>query len=278
MNHGDIIKCLDHGHVQLVDCMGDDKAVVDAARVSLAGGTLRPVNEDRGLIRYLMRMRHTTPFEMVVFKFRVKAPIFVFRQWHRHRMASINEMSARYSELPECYYTPEPEHVEYQATTNKQGRTGVMEDANAHRAAFRAEASLAFEAYKVRLDAGMSRELARINLPVGAYSEMIWKCDLHNLLHFLGLRMDKHAQYEIRVFAEAIAEFVKARCPLSWEAFEDFRLNAVTFSVVEMKALRSAVDEAEALHADMDWPTKREREEFEAKLARLVRTPGSNID
>lgn len=265
---GASISCLDHGFVRLVDVMGDDQAVVQAARVSIAGDKVRAISEDRGLIRYLMRHRHTTPFEMVEFKFHCKMPIFVARQWIRHRTANVNEMSARYGELPEEFYVPEEQHIQYQAGQNKQGRAdGVMEGAQSFRFSFDGEAVEAFRAYHERLHAGMARELARINLPLSAYTTWYWKIDLHNLFHFLSLRLDAHAQYEIRVFAEAMAEFVKVRCPLAWEAFEDFRLNAVTFSRVELEGLKRVMrSEADI---DANWPTKREREEFQSKIEAL---------
>jgi thymidylate synthase (FAD) len=270
----EMIKCLDHGFVRLVDVMGDDQAIVQAARVSIAGTGVRPVTEDRGLIRYLMRMKHTTPFEMVEFKFHCAMPIFVARQWIRHRTANVNEMSARYSELPEKFYVPEPAQIQYQSGANKQGREGQMDDAHLVPQLLRKEAEASFRNYREWLEGGMTRELARINLPLSAYTEWYWKIDLHNLLHFLTLRLDKHAQYEIRVFAEAMATFVKQRCPLAWEAFEDFRLNAVTFSSVELRhlseALHGLVPSKNILLRTDDWPTKREREEFEAKMKALL--------
>lgn len=288
-NCPDPIKCLDHGFVRLVDVMGDDQAIVQAARISVAGEGVRKVSEDRGLIRYLMRMRHTTPFEMVEFKFHVKVPIFIERQWIRHRMASTNEMSARYSELPECYYVPEPSDVQYQAATNKQGRAGeAMDNAPQHAASFAQEAGDAFCNYKVRLGDDMARELARINLPLSTYTEKYWKVDLKNLLDFLGLRMDKHAQYEIRVFANAMATLIRPFIPITWEAFEDFKMNAVTFSAVELRALQQVMADCvrrgataaegtpyatpiqSAVEKMVEWPTSRELEEFRAKLDRLL--------
>jgi len=304
------VKVLDHGHVELVDVMGGDAEIVAAARVSISGEGVRPVSEDRALIRYLLRHRHTTPFEMVVFKFRVKAPIFVFRQWHRHRMASINEMSARYSEMPEQFYVPQHEHVAFQATQNKQGRAetvpyalaGHFQDAVCRGAAAafhdyhtfigRAEAADIAnhdcfdgdDAATLKGGGGIARELARINLPLGTYSEMIWKIDLHNLLHFLRLRLDEHAQYEIRAYAEVIAEMVQKYCPLAYEAFVDYQLQAVTLSLHEQLALRAVVGQLigetgqqtavaaiiDAAMAAVDWPTKRERDEAWAKFGTLL--------
>ena len=270
------IKCLDHGFVELVDCMGDDQAILQAARVSYQRDKQEPDEaKDRALIRYLYRNRHTTPFEMCEFKFHCQMPIFVARQWIRHRTASVNEVSARYTALPELFYVPEQEQIQYQSDVNKQGRSGVMDEGDMHQRVFQREAAGAFAMYKARLDNGMSKELARINLPLSAYTRWYWKIDLHNLLHFLSLRMDRHAQYEIRVFAEAMATFVKARCPLAWEAFEDFRLNAVTFSAVEMEVLsrmlKSSVGNPAAWKHEDTWPTKREGEEFVAKIAKLLK-------
>jgi thymidylate synthase (FAD) len=230
---------LDHGYVELVDVMGNDQAIVEAARQSIAGANVRPVSEDRGLIRYLMRNRHTTPFEMVELKFRAKMPIFVARQWVRHRTASINEMSARYSELPEEYYVPRQENIKLQATKNKQGRASEeMGNSASHRHAFAVGATASFADYQCRLDEGMARELARINLPLSAYTEWYWKIDLHNLFGFLSLRMHEHSQYEIRVYAEAMAEMVKPIVPLAWEAFEDYRLGGMFLSRCDIEALK----------------------------------------
>jgi thymidylate synthase (FAD) len=275
----DTVKCLDHGFVRLVDVMGDDSSIVEAARLSISGEGVRPVSEDRALIRYLMRHRHTSPFEFVVFKFDIKLPIFVARQMVRHRCSSINEMSARYSELPNEYYVPEPEHIQVQADKNKQGRgDNLAEDAEDWPQRFKDESEDAFELYGYRLR-HMAKEIARINLPLSTYTRWYWKQDLHNLLHFLSLRLDPHAQYEIRVFAEAMASFVKARCPLTWEAFEDFRLNAMSFSVDELKALRqffSASFAQEQVNLMVDWKTKRESDEFVEKLRKLLGAQVSN--
>ena len=266
------IKCLNKGFVELVDVMGNDSAIVQAARVSVAGEGVKATSEDRALIRYLMRHKHTTPLEMVVFKFHAKMPIFVARQWVRHRMATINEMSARYGELPKEFYIPDLEHVNPQAENNKQGRLDeVLPNAEKFRAAVVCNAHDAFDNYHEWLDRGVARELARVVLPLSTYTEWFWKIDLHNLLHFLSLRLDKHAQYEIRVYAEAIAEMVKAQCPLAWEAFEDFRLHALTLSRHEVMALSQLLQEASArVSGDMlaaaEFPTMRERAEWRDKL------------
>lgn len=236
--YADPIPVLDHGFVQLLDVMGDDLTIEEAARVSYQNGT-RKVSDTRGLLRYLLRHRHTTPFEMASISLRVKLPIFVERQWVRHRMASTNEMSARYSELPEEFYVPEADQVCHQDKKNKQGRAEPFEAERAEdfRRACGVAGSLDFSAYRAWLAAGLARETARINLPLSTYTMKVWSTDAHNLLHFLALRMDAHAQYEIRVYAHAIASIVADWLPLTWEAFEDYRLGAVSFSRMEAKAL-----------------------------------------
>lgn len=233
------IKCLDKGFVRLVDVMGDDSSIVQAARVSYGKGT-KTVHEDRGLIRYLMRHKHTTPFEMVEFKFHVKLPIFVARQWIRHRTANVNEYSGRYSEMKDEFYLPSSEQIRTQSVINKQGRadetlpsehTGeILDSAQAHY-----EAS--FELYQSLLEKGLTRELSRMVLPVANYTEWYWKIDLHNLFHFLKLRLDTHAQYEIRVYAEAMAELVKTIVPLAWEAYEHYMLNSIMLTQGELSIL-----------------------------------------
>jgi len=233
------VKVLDQGFVYLVDVMGTDSSIVQAARVSYGDGT-KKVREDRGLLRYLLRKHHTSPFEMCEIKFHCRMPIFVARQWVRHRTASLNEMSARYSALPADFYVPEPERVQAQAQNNKQGSGDTLEPAvvDSFLEMNRDSARVAFEAYQRALGHNVARELARIVTPVSTYTEWYWKMDLHNLLHFLRLRLDPHAQYEIRVFAEAIAEIVKAWVPLTWEAFEDYRLNSMYLSRQEIEGLR----------------------------------------
>lgn len=226
------IPCLDHGFVRVVDYMGDDAAVVQAARVSYGKGTKKR-SEDRGLIRYLMRHRHTTPLEMCELKLHVKLPIFVARQWIRHRTANVNEYSARYSILDREFYLPRPEDLATQSANNKQGRGDVLaaDAAAAVLELLRRDAVRAYDSYEALLDShGLARELARMNLPVSYYTQWYWKIDLHNLLHFLALRIDPHAQHEIRVYAEAIAGVVRDWVPLCWEAFEDYRLGAATLS------------------------------------------------
>jgi thymidylate synthase (FAD) len=219
---------LDHGFLRVIDYMGDDAAVVQAARVSYGRGT-RAANEDRGLIRYLMRHRHSTPFEMCEIKYHVKLPIFVARQWIRHRTANVNEYSARYSILDREFYMPEPEHLAAQSAVNRQGRGSVLEGAEAARVLdlLREDATRNYDHYLEMLNEdetgsaldpsrhGLARELARMNLTLNTYTQWYWKTDLHNLFHFLSLRADAHAQYEIRAFAEAMMTTVEAWVPIA---------------------------------------------------------------
>ena len=240
----DAIKCLDKGFVRLVDSMGGDDAIVQAARVSYGQGTSR-VSQDRGLIRYLMRHRHTTPFEMVEFKFHCKMPIFVARQWVRHRTANINEYSLRYSEARDEFYTPDPEHIQFQSALNKQGRMGDVPAEMKQKVLdyFNEISERSFAMYTELNEAGIARELARAILPVNLYTEWYWKNDLHNLLHFIGLRSDSHAQYEIRVFSDAMAESVKAVAPFAWEAYQDYVVKGMRFSRIEQSLLEKNIPE-----------------------------------
>ena len=240
----DVIKCLDKGFVRLVDSMGGDDAIVQAARVSYGKGTSK-VSQDRGLIRYLMRHRHSTPFEMVEFKFHCKMPIFVARQWVRHRTANINEYSLRYSEARDEFYYPDPENIQFQSALNKQGRMGeVPEDLKQKvKDYFKEISERSFAIYAELNEAGIARELARSVLPVNLYTEWYWKNDLHNLLHFIGLRSDSHAQYEIRVFSDAMAESVKAVAPFAWEAYQDYVVQGMRFSRVEQSLLEQTLPE-----------------------------------
>ena len=242
---------LDHGFVRVVDYMGDDAAVVQAARVSYGRGTRR-VSEDQGLINYLMRHRHTTPFEMCEIKYHVKLPIFVARQWIRHRTANVNEYSARYSVLDNEFYVPAPEHLAAQAATNRQGRGEVLEGPAAQRVLdlLREDAERAYAGYAELLNEdasgaaldpdrpGLARELARISLTLGFYTQWYWKIDLHNLLHFLSLRADPHAQYEIRAYAEAMLDTVKRWVPMTYAAFLEYRMNARTISATGLAVIR----------------------------------------
>lgn len=262
--------CLDKGFVRLIDVMGDDAAIVQAARVSYGSGT-KKVHEDRGLIRYLMRHLHTTPFEMVEFKFHVKLPIFVARQWIRHRSANVNEYSGRYSEMKDEFYVPGIEQLRTQSEVNKQGRSDSVlpqDVSSAIAARMQAFQQHAYDDYRVSLDSGLARELARINLPVSNYTEWYWKIDLHNLFHFLRLRIDAHAQHEIRVYGEVMAQMVKAAVPLAYEAFEDYILHAARFSRNELAALRSMITTLPADEAALEpFGIKgREAREFLDKL------------
>jgi thymidylate synthase (FAD) len=242
---GGYFPVLDHGFVSLVDYMGSDGDVERAARVSYGAGT-RKVSQTRGLLRYLRRHRHTTPSEMVEFKFHCAMPMFVARQWIRHRTASVNELSARYSLMPLLFYTPDEEHFALQSSTNKQGREGGVSPEIYRQAVERWE--------RIRADAGgtygwlleedVAREIARIDLPVSTYTQWYWKIDLHNLLHFLSLRVDPRAQYEIRVFAEVIAAMVKRVAPLSYEAWVDYDLGGEPLSLAERRALAALLEPA----------------------------------
>lgn len=236
MEPGRVIPVLDKGFVRLVDVMGSDQAIVQAARVSYGEGT-KTVREDAALIDYLMRHRHTSPFEMVEFKFHVKAPLFVARQWFRHRTASVNEISGRYSVLKEEFY--EPKAFRRQARRNKQASEGTLLDEEAMALAKEAEEE-AYAAYQALLQKGVAREMARMVLPLSLYTEFYWKQDLHNLFHFLKLRLAPEAQWEIRQYAQAIAEIVKARVPLAWAAFEEHVLHGASLSRTEVLALRGS--------------------------------------
>jgi len=262
---------LDHGFVRVVDYMGDDAAVVQAARVSYGRGT-RKTSEDEGLIRYLMRHHHSTPFEMCEIKYHVKLPIFVARQWIRHRTANVNEYSARYSILDKEFYIPAPEHLAAQSADNRQGRGAVLEGQDAARVLglLRHDAEQTYAHYEEMLDEngpGLARELARMNLTLNTYTQWYWKTDLHNLFHFLRLRADSHAQYEIRVYAEAMLETVKAWVPLSYAAFADYRLGAVTFSAKMLAVLRRMLA-GEAVEQPESGLSKREWTELLAALGR----------
>jgi len=270
---GKQFKCLDKGFVRLIDYMGSDAAIVQAARVSYGAGT-KQVRQDRGLIRYLLRHQHTSPFEMVEFKFHCKMPIFVARQWIRHRTASVNEYSLRYSRALEEFYLPEPEMIRKQSASNRQGRdeetispelqAKVLQILKSHN-------QQAWQDYEEMQQLEIARELARIHLPVSLYTEWYWKINLHNLLHFLKLRLDPTAQYEIRVYAEKIADIVKRAVPITWEAFEDYVLHAATFSRLERQLLQTALNQ---LAEKPDWESlgkkiglsEREIQEFLDKL------------
>ena len=273
-----VLPVLDHGFVRVVDYMGDDAAIVQAARVSYGKGTRR-VNEDRGLIRYLMRHHHTTPFEMCELKLHCKLPIFVARQWIRHRTANVNEYSGRYSILDREFYLPAADALCVQSTGNRQGRGASLE---AERAAavlqiLKDDATRCYDPYQELLNAdeagrilrpgepSLARELARINLTLGFYTQWYWKIDLHNLLHFLLLRGDAHAQEEIRAYAQAISDVAQRWMPLAWEAFVDYRLEAMTLSRAEGEAVRAMLAGERPDLAALGL-SKREQDELRAKL------------
>jgi thymidylate synthase (FAD) len=248
------IPVLDHGFIRVIDYMGDDAAVVQAARVSYGKGTKR-VNEDRGLIQYLMRHRHTTPFEMCEIKYHVKLPIFVARQWIRHRTANVNEYSARYSILDNEFYLPAPAHLAVQSSTNRQGRGEALPPAEAQRVLdlLREDAARAYRDYAYMLNedeggkvvdegrSGLARELARMNLSLNFYTQWYWKIDLYNLLHFLSLRADAHAQYEIRVYAEAMLETLERWVPITAEAFRNYRLGGAQLSANALTVVKKMI-------------------------------------
>ena len=234
---------LDHGLVRVIDYMGDDSAIVQAARVSYGAGT-KHVQNDEGLIRYLMRHWHSTPFEMCEIKLHIKLPVFVARQWIRHRTANVNEYSARYSILDREFYIPEPSQLAAQSVINNQGRGEVLQGEEAARVLeiLKSDAARSYDNYEAMLSqegqAGLARELARMNLPMNIYTQWYWKTDLHNLFHFLRLRADAHAQYEIRVYAEQMARITADWVPLAYAAFEDYRMGGVTLSGKAIEVLK----------------------------------------
>lgn len=271
---------LDHGFVRVIDYMGNDAAVVQAARVSYGRGT-KKVSEDRGLIHYLLRHWHTTPFEMAEIKFHVKLPIFVARQWIRHRMANVNEYSARYSILDREFYVPAPEHLAAQSVQNRQGRGEVVgaEEADEVLRILSDDAQRNYNHYLELLNhdeagqqlrddyKGLARELARMNLSLNFYTQWYWKVDLHNLMNFLRLRADPHAQYEIRAYAEVILSVMQQWVPMTFDAFREHRLEAATFSGEALKALRRMLAGEDVRHSDTAM-SRREWDEFVDKIGR----------
>ena len=258
---------LDHGFVRVIDYMGDDSAIVQAARVSYGAGT-KHVSNDEGLIRYLMRHWHSTPFVMCEVKFHVKLPVFVARQWIRHRTANVNEYSARYSILDREFYIPAPEHLAAQSTVNNQGRGAVLEGEEAARVLemLKSDAGRAYDNYEAMLSQdgqqGLARELARMNLPANVYTQWYWKVDLHNLFHFLRLRADAHAQYEIRVYADLMCKLVADWVPIAFGAFEDYRMGGVSLSAKGIEVLRRRLA-GEAVTQETSGMSKGEWREFE---------------
>ena len=267
---------LDHGFVRVIDYMGDDAAIVQAARVSYGKGT-KQVSNDAGLIRYLMRHWHSTPFEMCEIKFHVKLPIFVARQWIRHRTANVNEYSARYSVLDREFYIPSPENIAAQSTINRQGRDAVLSGDDAARVLglLRDDADQCYNHYQEMLNedpagnvldadrTGLARELARMNLTLNTYTQWYWKIDLHNLMHFLRLRADAHAQYEIRVYAEAMLDVVKRWVPIAHDAYVEYREGAVSLSKTMVSIVRRMLA-GEQVTQETSGLSAREWREFQA--------------
>jgi thymidylate synthase (FAD) len=269
---------LDHGFIRVIDYMGDDAAVVQAARVSYGRGT-KKVSEDRGLIHYLMRHRHSTPFEMCEIKFHVKLPIFVARQWIRHRTANVNEYSARYSILDREFYVPAEQNLAAQSVSNRQGRGDVLEGREAAQVLdlLRTDATHAYDHYLTMLNEsedgqkidesrqGLARELARMNLGLNFYTQWYWKVDLHNLMHFLSLRADAHAQYEIRVYADMMVDLLKRWVPLTADAFVEHRLHGITLSKSAWATVKRMLN-GEAVTQEASGLGKREWSELQAML------------
>jgi thymidylate synthase (FAD) len=269
---------LDHGFVRVIDYMGNDSAIVQAARVSYGKGTKRKT-EDRGLIHYLLRHSHTTPFEMCEIKFHIKLPLFVARQWLRHRTANVNEYSARYSILDKEFYIPSPDHLASQSPTNKQGRGENLspEYAQYVMKLLREDAENAYGHYEELLNEdgagnvldpqkeGLARELARTNLSLNFYTQMYWKIDLHNLMHFLTLRADSHAQYEIRVYADIMLNLLERWVPSTYEAYIQYRKEAAHFSKNGLDALKRLL-KGDKVTQETSGMSKREWEEFSERL------------
>ncbi len=273
------IPMLDHGFIALVDAMPRlvpegqtaDSAIVQAARVSYGHGT-KKVNEDRGLIRYLLRHRHTTPFEMVEFKFHIAMPIFVARQWIRHRTANVNEYSGRYSLIKDQFYTPGLEQVRKQSTANKQGGEETLTNEDEIQTAqdflaYLDDSKSLYGRYESLTEQGVSREMARIGLPVSVYTQWYWKCDLHNILRFLSLRMDHHAQHEIRVYAEAMCKLIEPIVPVTIEAWRDYAFESMHLSRLEVQALKEQIQGTGT--GALNATNKREQAEWNMKKQRL---------
>ena len=279
------LDALDHGFIRVIDYMGDDSAVVQAARVSYGRGT-RKVSEDRGLIRYLMRHRHTTPFEMCEIKYHVKLPIFVARQWIRHRTANVNEYSARYSILDNEFYVPAPEHLAAQSSANRQGRGDTLSGKEAARVLelLREDAERAYGHYTEMLNEdstgepvvesrdGLARELARMNLSLNFYTQWYWKIDLYNLLHFLGLRADDHAQYEIRAYAAVMLDTVRRWVPHTFEAFMDYQMGGANLSAAGLELVKRMIA-GETVAQSESGLSPREWRELMAVLGRDAAPP-----
>ena len=272
------LAALDHGFVRVIDYMGDDTAIVQSARVSYGKGT-KKISNDKGLIKYLMRHRHSTPFEMCEIKLHVKLPIFIARQWIRHRTANVNEYSARYSILDKEFYIPSVENLASQSQVNKQGRAENLSPEEAEKVIelLKSDAEQTYRNYEVMLNEnsdgetldegsmGIARELARMNLTLNTYTQWYWKIDLNNLLHFLALRADAHAQYEIRVYADIILDIVKKWVPVTYEAFEDYRVGGTQLSAKEILILKKII-KGETVDPDAEGISKREWGELQKKF------------
>ena len=272
------IEVLDHGFIRVIDYMGDDTSIVQSARVSYGKGT-KQISNDKGLIKYLMRHRHSTPFEMCEIKFHIKLPIFIARQWIRHRTANVNEYSARYSILDKEFYIPSPENLAAQSATNNQGRGDALttEEASNVIDILRRDAEQTYSNYETLLNenssgetiddnkAGIARELARMNLTLNTYTQWYWKIDLNNLLHFLALRADGHAQYEIRVYADAMLNIVRKWVPLTYAAFEDYRVGGTEVSAKEINLIKKLI-KGEKVSFEEEGLSKREWAELQRKF------------
>ncbi len=272
------IEVLDHGFVRVIDYMGDDSSVVQSARVSYGKGT-KKISNDKGLIKYLMRHRHSTPFEMCEIKFHIKLPIFIARQWIRHRTANVNEYSARYSILDKEFYIPSAENLAAQSQINNQGRGDTLTDDEASNVIqiLKNDAEQTYANYETLLNenssggvldegkSGIARELARMNLTLNTYTQWYWKIDLNNLLHFLALRADDHAQYEIRVYADVMLDLVKKWVPLTYEAFEDYRMGGTELSAKEIHLMKKLL-KGEKVSFEEEGLSKREWSELQKKF------------
>ena len=272
------IEVLDHGFIRVIDYMGDDSSIVQSARVSYGKGT-KKISNDKGLIKYLMRHRHSTPFEMCEIKFHIKLPIFIARQWIRHRTANVNEYSARYSILDKEFYIPSAENLAEQSAINNQGRGDALTDDEASNVIqiLKKDAEQTYSNYETLLNessegniideskSGIARELARMNLTLNTYTQWYWKIDLNNLLHFLALRADDHAQYEIRVYADAMLDIVKKWVPLTYEAFEDYRIGGTELSAKEVNLMRKLL-KGEKVSFEEEGLSKREWSELQRKF------------
>ena len=272
------IEVLDHGFVRVIDYMGDDSSIVQSARVSYGKGT-KKISNDKGLIKYLMRHRHSTPFEMCEIKFHIKLPIFIARQWIRHRTANVNEYSARYSILDKEFYIPSAENLAAQSAINNQGRGDALTDDEASNVIqiLKKDAEQTYSNYETLLNensggniieeskSGIARELARMNLTLNTYTQWYWKIDLNNLLHFLALRADDHAQYEIRVYADIMLDIVKRWVPLTYAAFEDYRIGGTELSAKEITLMKKLL-KGEKVSYEEEGLSKREWSELQKKF------------